>query len=271
MIRGTAGDLPPDLRAIVARYAALPIPTPTPDDTVRLVLRLIAAGSTGTLHSHSSWWLMTRQRLDDLGRGRSRLWRIGWLLINLLGTDISYGVTLSDAQLLREWQQGSEEALQALVERHHAPLLAHVARLIDGMAQDGTAAAITDEAFARFIRDAPPDRYPQPVAPALYAEAHRVLWGSQPVAHHQAETPMPDGARAEPQEQRDQGDVLRAALTVLPVEERVLLSLYIGGKLSTAEMTAAAGIPPEAVMGAVVAALIRVRDQLKQIDPPTNA
>jgi DNA-directed RNA polymerase specialized sigma24 family protein len=34
-----------------------------------------------------------------------------------------------DEELFREWQQGAVGALEALVRRHHAPLLAHLVRL----------------------------------------------------------------------------------------------------------------------------------------------
>jgi len=37
----TADELPPELRAVALRYAAQPVPRPTPDDTARLVARLL--------------------------------------------------------------------------------------------------------------------------------------------------------------------------------------------------------------------------------------
>src|SRR5690348_7472905 len=103
--RGAEASVPPELRPVAARYAALPTPRPGAEGTVRLLHRLIAERPRGA-GAAPSWWRVTRQRLGDLRRGRRRRWWVAWLLINLLGTDISYGIRLSDAQLLREWQQG---------------------------------------------------------------------------------------------------------------------------------------------------------------------
>lgn len=42
-------DLPPELRAVAARYAAQPVPRPTPSDTARLMARLLAEEPSAAL------------------------------------------------------------------------------------------------------------------------------------------------------------------------------------------------------------------------------
>jgi hypothetical protein len=43
----------------------------------------------------------------------------------------------SDEELFHEWQQGGKGALEALVYRHHAPLVAHLSRLTSGSSLAG--------------------------------------------------------------------------------------------------------------------------------------
>ena len=56
----------------------------------------------------------------------------------------------ADEDLFLEWQQGSAGALEALVRRHHAPLLAHLTRLTGDtpLAED-----LVQETFLRLVRE----------------------------------------------------------------------------------------------------------------------
>ena len=65
-------DLPPDLRAVAARYAAQPMPRPTPDDTARLVARLLAEEPGAAIEARRGGHVraalrVTRWRLRLLG------------------------------------------------------------------------------------------------------------------------------------------------------------------------------------------------------------
>jgi RNA polymerase sigma-70 factor, ECF subfamily len=84
----------------------------------------------------------------------------------------------TDEDLFREWQGGSAGALEALVRRHHAPLLAHLVRLGGDvhLAED-----LAQETFVRLVRDARSYRYPRPFLPWFYTIARnlaRTQWQS---------------------------------------------------------------------------------------------
>src|SRR5215470_20048147 len=81
------------------------------------------------------------------------------------------GNMTSDEELFREWQQGSAGALEALVQRHHEPLLAFLTRLT-GNAQ--IAEDLAQETFLRLVRDGHSYRYPRPFLPWLYAIARHL-------------------------------------------------------------------------------------------------
>ena len=177
----------------------------------------------------------------------------------------------SDEELFREWQQGSAGALEALVGRHHAPLLAHLARLTGDahLAED-----LTQETFVRLVREAHAYRYPRPFVPWLYTIARNLArnhWQSayhrrvQTVAEHQERAgPEPDPAGWVERMERRQG--VRAALADLTFEQREVLSLRYGQEMSVEETAAALGVPAGTVKSRAFNALRRLRDRLAEAD-----
>src|SRR6266849_10346612 len=77
----------------------------------------------------------------------------------------------TDEELFREWQSGKADALTTLVQRHHAPLVAHLYRLL---ADAHLAEDLAQETFFRLVRNASSYRYPQPFLPWFYRIARNL-------------------------------------------------------------------------------------------------
>ena len=69
------------------------------------------------------------------------------------------GAILTNEELIRAWQRGDAGALETLVQRYHAPVLAHLYRVL---ADSHLAENLVQETFLRLIRDAQSYRYPRP-------------------------------------------------------------------------------------------------------------
>ncbi len=78
----------------------------------------------------------------------------------------------TDEELVRAWQRGDVEALETLVRRYHAPLVAHLYRVLGDthLAED-----LAQETFLRLVRDVQTYRYPRPFRPWFYAIAHHLV------------------------------------------------------------------------------------------------
>jgi RNA polymerase sigma factor (sigma-70 family) len=174
---------------------------------------------------------------------------------------------ISDEDLVREWQQGSAGALEALVHRHHAALLAHLVRVTG----DGTLAEdLVQETFLRLVRDARTYRYPRPFLPWLYTIARHLAlnhWQSAYVRRVEVRAELPalssddlDPARWVERWERYAG--LQAALATLSFEQREILSLRYGHNLSVEEAAAVLGVPAGTVKSRTFTALHRLRDRL---------
>lgn len=185
---------------------------------------------------------------------------------------------IADEELLREWQQGSAGALEALVQRYHAPMLAHLARLTGDahLAED-----LTQETFVRLVRDAHSYRYPRPFKPWFYTIARNLArnhWqsanyrcediGAAHAARHEPAAGELDPAAWLERLERRQG--LQAALAGLSFEQREVLSLRFGQEMSVAETAAVLGVPPGTVKSRVFTALRRLRDRLELADAPAD-
>ncbi len=180
---------------------------------------------------------------------------------------------VADEELLREWQGGGAGALEALVQRHHPPVLAHLARLTGDahLAED-----LAQETFVRLVREAHTYRYPRPFKPWLYTIARnlaRNYWQSAYHRHEAVDTEAAslDHPSGEPDpaawfERLEQRDGLRAALACLSFEQREVLSLRYGQALSVEETAAVVGVPPGTVKSRAFTALRRLRDRLEQAD-----
>ncbi len=178
---------------------------------------------------------------------------------------------IADEELFREWQQGSAGALEALVRRHHAPLLAHLTRLTTRpeLAED-----LVQETFLRLVRDGHSYRYPRPFLPWLYTIARHLTRNYYQSAYHrrvEMRPELPEVAAAGPDpadwlERWERREGLRAALAELSFEQREVLSLRFGQGFSVEETATVLGVPAGTVKSRSFTALRRLRDCLDQRD-----
>lgn len=99
---------------------------------------------------------------------------------------------ITDEDLFRAWQHGDAGALETLVQRFHAPLLAHLYRVL---ADTHLAEDLVQETFLRLIRDAQSYCYPRPFRPWLYAIAHHLAshYHTSAYARHPSPRTRPGG------------------------------------------------------------------------------
>lgn len=181
----------------------------------------------------------------------------------------------ADEELFREWQGGSAGALEALVRRHHAPLLAHLYRLVGDRA---LAEDLAQETFLRLVREVHAYRYPRPFAPWLYTIARNLARNHWQSAYHRRVAVGADPAAArvgapDPAawlERAEQREGLRAALAALSFEQREVLSLRYGEELPVVEAAARLGLPAGTVKSRTFAALRRLRALLAPDDADAN-
>jgi RNA polymerase sigma-70 factor (ECF subfamily) len=177
----------------------------------------------------------------------------------------------ADEELFREWQQGSTGALEALVQRHHAPLLAHLTRLTGNphLAED-----LAQETFLRLVRDGASYRYPRPFLPWFYTIARHLARNalqSAYVRRVESRAALPEQTSNEPNpaewlERWERRAGLLAALAELSFEQREVLSLRFGQDMSVQETAAVLGVPEGTIKSRTFTALRRLRDCLRQHD-----
>jgi RNA polymerase sigma-70 factor, ECF subfamily len=175
----------------------------------------------------------------------------------------------SDEELFREWQLGGKGALEALVYRYHAPLVAHLARLTGdhALAED-----LAQETFLRLIRDAHLYHYPRPFLPWLYTIARNQAINHSKSAYERrvqrtAESPETPSASPDPAEwleRKERREGLRQALAELTFEQREALSLRFGQELSVQETADALGLPAGTVKSRTHNALRRLRSVIER-------
>jgi RNA polymerase sigma-70 factor, ECF subfamily len=176
---------------------------------------------------------------------------------------------LTDEELFRAWQHGDAAALETLVQRYHAPVLAHLYRVL---ADSHIAEDLVQETFIRLIRDAQSYRYPRPFRPWLYAIAHHLACNYHTSAYArrvELRAEMPAMAAREPDpaewfERWERHHHLCRALTQLSLEQREVLSLRFGQELSIQETAAILSIPPGTVKSRTFTALRLLRDSLEE-------
>ncbi|GHO42153.1 RNA polymerase sigma24 factor [Ktedonospora formicarum] len=174
-----------------------------------------------------------------------------------------------DEDLFRAWQHGDARALEMLVQRYHAPLLAHLYRVLTDMhlAED-----LVQETFIRLIRDAQSYCYPRPFRPWLYTIAHHLACNYHTSAYArrvELRTEMPAMQAHEPDpaewfERWEQHHTLHKALTHLSLEQREVLSLRFGQELSIPETAAILSIPAGTVKSRTFTALRLLRSHLEE-------
>ena len=175
---------------------------------------------------------------------------------------------ITDEDLFREWQQGSAGALEALVTRYYAPLLAHLTRVTRNATQ---AEDLVQETFLRLVRHAATYRYPKPFRPWLYTIAHNLALNEARSAYrrHTEIGAVPDGPTTEPDpaewvERYELRSGLLEALAHLSIAQREVLSLRFGQELTVEETAQILGIPPGTVKSRTFGALRHLRDRLEQ-------
>ena len=176
---------------------------------------------------------------------------------------------LTDEDLFRAWQHGDAGALETLVQRYHAPLLAHLYRVL---ADTYLAEDLAQETFIRPIRDARSYRYPRPFRPWLYAIAHHLACNHHTSAYARRVSPraeMPDLQAREPDpaewfDRWERHHNLRTALMHLSMEQREVLSLRFGQDLSIPETAAILSIPSGTVKSRTFTALRLLRSYLEE-------
>lgn len=177
---------------------------------------------------------------------------------------------IADEDLVQEWQQGSAGALEALVQRYHAPLLAYLARLTG---DPHAAEDLAQETFVQLVREAHTYRYPRPFKPWFYTIArHRARndWHSAYRRHEEVaslvasvDRPSHEPDPAEWLERLEQRQGFYTILAALSFEQRDVLSLRFDQELSVAETAAVLGVPAGTVKSRVFTALRRLRDLLQ--------
>lgn len=183
---------------------------------------------------------------------------------------------VTDEDLLRAWQHSDAGALETLVQRYHAPLLAHLYRVL---ADTHLAEDLVQETFLRVIRDAQSYQYPRPFRPWLYTIAHHLASHYHTSAYARrvelrAQMPAiqaPEPDPAEWFERWEQRHRLRKALTHLSMEQREVLSLRFGQELSIPETATILSIPPGTVKSRTFTALRLLRSYLEEEDRDTGS
>ena len=174
----------------------------------------------------------------------------------------------TDEELFREWQSGKADALTTVVQRHHAPLVAHLYRLL---ADAHLAEDLAQETFFRLVRNARSYRYPQPFLPWLYRIARNLALNYQQSAYHryvelQADLPETLIDDADPldwvERQERQADLLKA-VAQLSFEQREVLSLRFGQELSVKEAAEVLGVPAGTVKSRTFNALRLLRSYVE--------
>jgi RNA polymerase sigma-70 factor, ECF subfamily len=176
---------------------------------------------------------------------------------------------VTDEDLFRTWQHGDAGALETLVHRYHAPLLAHLYRVL---ADTHLAEDLVQETFLRLIRDAQSYCYPRPFRPWLYTIAHHLASHYHTSAYARrvelrAQMPAIQAREPDPAEWFERWErhhSLRKALRHLSIEQREVLSLRFGQELSISETAAILSIPPGTVKSRTFTALRLLRAYLEE-------
>ena len=174
----------------------------------------------------------------------------------------------TNEELFREWQSGKASALATLVQRHHAPLMAHLYRLLGDTQQ---AEDLAQDTFFRLVRNARSYRYPQPFLPWLYSIARHLALNYQQRAYYRhvdreaalPQTLMDDAdPQAEVERQERHADLLNA-LAHLSLEQREVLSLRFGQGLSVKETAKVLDVAAGTVKSRTFSALRLLRASLE--------
>lgn len=175
---------------------------------------------------------------------------------------------MTDEQLLQLLKRGDMSALDALVSRYHAPILAYMQRMLQNYA---LAEDLAQECFVRVIDAVRRNRLPSLFKPWIYKIATnlcRDYWrkgssSEQPMGHgHFESLPAPDNI-AQAYEQQLAREQVIAALGELAPERRQLLILRFYQELKLDEIAEVLDIP-------LSTAKTRLYDTIRQMNGILN-
>jgi RNA polymerase sigma-70 factor (ECF subfamily) len=174
----------------------------------------------------------------------------------------------TDAELIRRWREGQEEAFALLVRRWEPPLARFLSRLA---AQPDQVADWLQETFLRLYRAGARYQENGRFSPWLFqialnvardaARRHRPV---QPLSEIEpASRAMP---AAEQCQQKEQTERLARAIAELPLPLREVLALRHDQRMKFEEMSRLLGVPASTLKSRFAAALTRLRDQLRDLE-----
>ncbi len=167
-------------------------------------------------------------------------------------------------------KQGHIDCLQALVERHHSPLLGFLYRMTGGdrsLAED-----MVQEAFLRVLRTIDQYQHPRPFKPWLYAIATNLIRDyyrrfetrCQVDLSEQKLSQIADPDQVEDDLQAaDETKAIAAALLSLPAHQREVVVLRYYQELPLAEISTILAIPVGKVKSRLSIGLKRLREVLE--------
>ncbi|HEV3144261.1 MAG TPA: sigma-70 family RNA polymerase sigma factor [Gemmataceae bacterium] len=171
----------------------------------------------------------------------------------------------TDAELIRRWREGQEEAFALLVRRWEQPLARFLSRLAN---QPDQVADWLQETFLRLHRAGV--RYQEnghfstwlfQIALNVARDAARRHRPLQPLP--ELEPPSHSMPIMEQYERRELGERLAHAIAELPWPQREVLALRHDQGMSFEEMSRLLGVPASTLKSRFAAALARLRDQLR--------
>ncbi|GIP38489.1 RNA polymerase sigma factor [Paenibacillus sp. J31TS4] len=174
---------------------------------------------------------------------------------------------MTDEELMKEWAAGGEAAMDALIHRHHQPLLGYLYRMTGSrpLAED-----LAQDAFLAVFRQASAGFVPERFKPWLYKIALNRCRDHWKKAATQRETAQADSAALEEREAGGLMDLthrqverqwMTEALEQLPESYRTVVVLRFYQDLSYAEIAEAAGLP----LNTIKTRLLRGLRQLQTI------
>jgi len=174
----------------------------------------------------------------------------------------------TDAELIRRWNEGQEEAFALLVRRWEQPLARFLARLA---VQPDQVADWLQETFLRLHRAGARYRENGHFSTWLFQIALNVARDGarrrRPFQSLPDVEPASRGMAAEELCQRkEQGERLARAIAELPWPQREVLALRHERGMKFDEMSRLLGVPASTLKSRFAAALMRLRDELRELD-----
>lgn len=182
---------------------------------------------------------------------------------------------VSDETLAQQLQQGQQQALNELVERHYDALLGYLYRMTGG--QRALAEDLTQETFLRVLNAIHQYQHPRPFKPWLYAIATNLARNHYKRADTRYTVAMDDESERQPDTQASQEETLLAeaetqaviaaviaALAALTDEQREVIVLYYYQSLDGAEIATALGIPQGTVRSRLAAGVRHLRQWMQE-------